>query len=98
MTSLSSIVSIEDVSLALGVSPKQVKHLCKKHNIPVIKAGHQIRFTQDSVDRLLEAMTWRYTSYGAEVSTTSTTPFRGETNASAYAKLQGELQKQKRAK
>jgi hypothetical protein len=98
MTSLSSIISIEDVSLALGVSPKKVKDLCRKHDVPVIKVGHTIRFTQDSVDRLLEATTWRYTSYGGEASTTSTTQFRGVASDSAYAKLQDELQKQKRAK
>ena len=98
MTSLSNIVGIEDVSLALGISPKQVKTLCKKHGVPVIKAGHTIRFTKDSVDRLLEAMTWRYSSYEGEASTTSTTPFRGVTSQSAYGKLQAELQKQKRDK
>ena len=76
----------------------KVKTLCKKHGVPVIKAGHTIRFTQDSVDRLLEAMTWRYTSYEEEASTTSTTPFRGVTSQSAYGKLQAELQKQKRGK
>lgn len=98
MTSLSEIVTIEDVSAALGTSPTKVKDLCRKHSVPVIKIGHQIRFTKDAVDRLLDSVTWHYQSGSAVSTTTQPVQFRGETKVSSYDKLQAALNDQKRAK
>jgi hypothetical protein len=98
MTSLSEIVTIEDVSVALGTSPAKVKNLCRKYEIPIIKVGHKVRMTQASVDQLLEAMTWRYGLSNADATITSKTQFRGVGSQSAYDKLQSELSKQKQEK
>jgi excisionase family DNA binding protein len=58
--SRSKLLTIEEVGATLTVPPQDVKKLCRKHGIPVVKIGHKIRMTDESLEDLIRKMTVQY--------------------------------------
>ena len=56
----SKLLTIEEVGAALSVPPQDVKKLCRKHNVAVVKIGHKIRMTADDYNQLVEKMRMYY--------------------------------------
>lgn len=60
MTSPSKLLTIEEVGAALSVPPQDVKKLCRKHSVAVVKIGHKIRMTNADYQELVEKMRTYY--------------------------------------
>ena len=58
--SRSKLLTIEEVGATLTVPPQDVKKLCRKYGIPVVKIGHKIRMTNEDLDNLIRKMTVQY--------------------------------------
>lgn len=60
MTFPSKLLTIEQVGAALSVPPHDVKKLCRKYNVAVIKIGHKIRMKHEDYEELVEKMRTYY--------------------------------------
>jgi hypothetical protein len=60
IASLSKLLTIEQVGAALSVPPHDVKKLCRKYNVAVVKIGHKIRMKQSDYEELVEKMRTYY--------------------------------------
>ena len=60
MKSPSKLLTIEEVGAALSVPPHDVKKLCRKYNVAVIKIGHKIRMQQTDYEELVNKMRTYY--------------------------------------
>lgn len=56
----SKLMTIEEVGAALSVPPQDVKKLCRKHKVAVVKVGHKIRMTHADYQELVEKMRTYY--------------------------------------
>jgi hypothetical protein len=56
----SKLLTIEEVGAALSVPPQDVKKLCRKHSVAVVKVGHKIRMTLKDYEELVGKMTTYY--------------------------------------
>lgn len=52
--SLPTLLTIEQVAEALGVSVRHVRRLVFEHRIPYLKWGHLLRFEPDDIRRWLD--------------------------------------------
>lgn len=60
MTSRSKLMTIEEVGAELSVPPQDVKKLCRKYRVAVIKVGHKIRMKEEDFNELIEKMRTYY--------------------------------------
>ena len=58
--SRSKLLTIEEVGATLTVPPQDVKKLCRKYGVTVVKIGHKIRMTDESLEDLIRKMTVQY--------------------------------------
>jgi len=56
----SKLLTIEEVGAALSVSPQEVKKLCRKHSVAIVKMGHKIRLTEEDYEDLVKKMRTYY--------------------------------------
>lgn len=48
---MAQLVTAEEIATRCGVSPRQIRNLVYKRQIPFVKIGRLVRFDPDSIDR-----------------------------------------------
>jgi excisionase family DNA binding protein len=57
--------TIEDVATHLGVTPRSVRQIVRKHHVPVLSTGRHIRFDDHAITAFYEALRCRSQSTNA---------------------------------